>query len=191
MWTLGKRKRENALNVTVKAYDGKVLIHFRHYFKVVGEDRWYPTKKGVALNLGKWEKLVESCSTLMPKWDNSVVRMSKLNRFLQQALKEIYSQHLAEKMTECVRCLCYGCMHAKDNKVMHNSCSLHASEQVHFCIYFALDFVEDAAILEQYGNKVGLAAFEWLDIFYPDNRHSTWRGGEEWITTVTPLTLDK
>ena len=46
MWTLGKCKGENTLNVTVKEYDGKVLIHFRHYFKVVGEDRWYPTERG-------------------------------------------------------------------------------------------------------------------------------------------------
>ena len=127
----------------------------------------------------------------MPKWDNSVVRMSKLNPFLQQVLKEIYSQHLAEKMTECVRCFCYGCMHAKDNKVMHNLCSLHVSDRVRFCIYFALDFVDEAAILEQYGNDVGLAAFEWLDIFDPDYRHSTWIGGEEWITDVTHLVLDK
>ena len=60
MWTLGKRNGENALNVVLKEYDGQVLIHFRHYFKVSGEDRWYPTKKGVALNLGEWDKFVES-----------------------------------------------------------------------------------------------------------------------------------
>ena len=72
-------------------------------------------------------------------------------------------------MSECVRCLCYGCMHGKDNKAMHNLCSL----------------------LEQYGNEVGFAAFEWLDIFDSDYRHSTWIGGEEWVTTVTPLVLDK
>ena len=35
-------------------------------------------------------------------------------------------------MTECVRCLCYGCMHGKVNKVIHNLCSLHASDQVTF-----------------------------------------------------------
>ena len=82
-------------------------------------------------------------------------------------------------------------MHAKDNKVMHNLCSLHVSDQVRVCIYFALDFVDEAAILEQYGNDVGLAAFEWLDIFDPDYRHYTWIGGEEWITDVTLLVLDK
>ena len=60
MWTLGKRKGENALKVVVKEYDGQVLIHFRHYCKVSGEDRWYPTKKGVALNLNEWDKFVES-----------------------------------------------------------------------------------------------------------------------------------
>ena len=60
MWTLGKRKRENALKVVIKDYDGQVLIHFRQYSKVSGEDRWYPTKKGVALNLSEWDKFVES-----------------------------------------------------------------------------------------------------------------------------------
>ena len=58
--------------------------------------------------------------------------MSKLNQLLQQVLKEIYSQHLVEKVTECVRCLCYGCMHGKDNKVMHNLFCLHVSDQVTF-----------------------------------------------------------
>ena len=38
-------------------------------------------------------------------------------------------------MTECVRCLCYGCMHGKVNKVIHNLCSLHASDQVIFISY--------------------------------------------------------
>ena len=46
--------------MVVKEYDGHVLIHFRHYSKVSGEDRWYPTKKGVALSLGEWDKFVES-----------------------------------------------------------------------------------------------------------------------------------
>ena len=60
MWTLGKHKGENALKVVVKEYDGQVLIHFRHYCQVSGEDRWYPTKKGVALNLNEWDKFFES-----------------------------------------------------------------------------------------------------------------------------------
>ena len=44
---------------------------------------------------------------------------------------------------------------------MHNLCSMHALNRVRFCIYFALDFVDEAAITEQYGNEVGLAALEW------------------------------
>ena len=47
-------------------------------------------------------------STLMLKWNNFAVRMSKLNWFLQRVLKEIYSLHLV-KMNEYVVCLCYGC----------------------------------------------------------------------------------
>ena len=41
---------------------------------------------------------------------------------------------LAEKMNECVTCLCYGCVHAKDSRVMHNLCNMHALDQVRFCI---------------------------------------------------------
>ena len=60
MWTLGKRKGENALSMTIKEYNGKVLIQFQHYFKIVGEDCWHATKKGVALNLGEWDTFLES-----------------------------------------------------------------------------------------------------------------------------------
>ena len=60
MWSLGKRKGKNALNVVVKEYYGQVLIDFRHYFKVWEEDRWYPTKNSLALNLGEWDEFVES-----------------------------------------------------------------------------------------------------------------------------------
>ena len=60
MWTLGKRNEENALNVVDKEYDGQVLIHLRHYSKATGEDRWYPTKKGVTLNLAEWDTFNQS-----------------------------------------------------------------------------------------------------------------------------------
>ena len=114
--------------------------------------------------------------------------MSKLTLFLQKELKDIYSRHLAEKMNECVTCLCYGCVHAKDSRVMHNLCSMHALDQVCFCIYFALDFVDEAAIMEQYGNEVGLAAFEWCDVLDPEYRRFTWK---EWFNDVTNLILEK
>ena len=45
--------------------------------------------------------------------------------------------------------------------------------------------------MEQYGNEVGLAALEWLDIFDPNYRHSTWIGAEEWLVDVITLILDK
>ena len=130
-------------------------------------------------------------STLTLKWGVSAAKISNLNHFPQKELKEIYSQHLAEKMSECVACLCYGCVHAKDSKVMHNLCNMHALEQVRFCIYFALDFVDEAAIMEQYGNEVGLVAFEWCDVLDPEYRRSTWIGGEEWFADVSSLIVDK
>ena len=74
---------------------------------------------------------------------------------------------------------------------MHNLCSMHALDRVRFCIYFALDFVDEAAIMEQYGNEVGLAAFEWCDVFDLEYRRSTWIADEEWFTDVTSLVVDK
>ena len=124
----------------------------------------------------------------MLKWDVSIARMNKLSHFLQKELKEIYSRHLAEKMSECVVCLCYGCMHAKESRFMHNLCNMHALDQVRFCIYFALNFVDEAAIMEQYGNEVGLAALEWCDVFDPEYRRFTWK---EWFNDVTNLILEK
>ena len=60
MWTLGKRSGENSLNVSVKEYNGKTLVHIRHYFKIKDNDRWYVTRKGVALTLEEWDKFNES-----------------------------------------------------------------------------------------------------------------------------------
>ena len=60
MWTLGKGNGENYLNIVVKEYAGQVLIHLHHYFKAAGEDRWYPTKKGVTLHLAEWDTFNQS-----------------------------------------------------------------------------------------------------------------------------------
>ena len=54
-----------------------------------------------------------------------------------------------------------------------------------------LNFVDEAAIMEQYGNEVGLAAFEWCDVLDPEYRRFTWIGGEEWFNDVTNLILEK
>ena len=44
--------------------------------------------------------------------------------------------------------------------------------------FVCLDFVDEAAIMEQYGNEVGLATFEWCDVLDPEYRRCTWIGGE-------------
>ena len=54
--------------------------------------------------------------------------------------------------------------------------------------FVSLDFVDEAAIMEQYGNEVGLAAFEWCDVLDPEYRHFTWK---EWFNDVTNLILEK
>ena len=68
---------------------------------------------------------------------------------------------------------------------------MHGLGRVRFCIYFALDFVDEVAIMEQYGNEVGLAAFEWCDVLDPEYRRSTWIGSEEWFAEVCSLVVDK
>ena len=75
MWTLGKRNAENALNIVAKEYEGQILIHVRHYFKAAGEDRWYPTKKGVTLNLEEWDKFNEVFSEIQ----SDVKRLRSMN----------------------------------------------------------------------------------------------------------------
>ena len=94
-------------------------------------------------------------------------------------------------MSEYVACLCYGCVDAKDSRLMHNLCNMHALDRVRFCIYFVLDFVDEAVIMEHYGNEVGLAALEWWDVFDPEYRHTTWIPDIEWFTDVTSLIIDK
>ena len=70
---------------------------------------------------------------------------------------------------------------------MHDLCNMHALDQFAF-VY--LDFVIEAAIMEQYKNKVGLAALEWCDVFDPESRCTTWIADEEWFTDVTSRQMD-
>ena len=70
MWTLGKHNAENALKVVAKEYEGQLLIHIRHYFKATGEDRWYPTKKGVTLNLEEWNLFIRVFSEIVCNGDD-------------------------------------------------------------------------------------------------------------------------
>ena len=83
--------------------------------------------------------------------------MKKLNQCLQLDLNEIYSQHLAGIMSDC---LYYGFICGKGSSLMYNLCN----KPIHYCIYIVLNFVDKAAIMELYGNEVGLTALEWLNI---------------------------
>ena len=122
----------------------------------------------------------------MPKWD-IVARMSKVDH---KELKELHHWHLAGKINGFVTCLYYGHAHSKDSsKVNRNVYNMHALYPVHFCIYFTLDVVDEAMIMEQYWNEVGLMVFERCDFLDPDYRCPTWIGDEEWFTGVTSLPL--
>ena len=54
-----------------------------------------------------------------------------------------------------------------------------------------LYFVDKAAIMELYGNEIGMEALEWCDVFDPEYRRTTCIADEEWFTDVTGLIVDK
>ena len=61
MWTLGERGRVYSIKVDVSEFQEKLKVHIRHYRKSVeeGEEQWYPTKRGIALDLEEWDTLSE------------------------------------------------------------------------------------------------------------------------------------
>ena len=64
-WTLGKREEYNTrIDVRVKEWKGKIQIHIRHFDFNKDNDRWFPTGKGVALNLNEWDKFVDEFQTI-------------------------------------------------------------------------------------------------------------------------------
>ena len=91
MWNLRKCSGDKDFRVVVKEYEGQVLIHFRHYFKVSGEDRWYPTKKkGVALILEEWDNLNESIISI----DAEVRRLHCKNEQIEPLPPKGIKRHL-------------------------------------------------------------------------------------------------
>ena len=117
--------------------------------------------------------------------------MNRMCQYLQQELKEIYSQHLADKMNEAVKALCYECVWGREERVMHNLCTLDVGNQVCFCLYYTLDFVNEAEIMEQYGAEMGLGGLEWVDIFDYGYRRSQWMSNEEWFNDMIPRVIEK
>ena len=156
MWTLGKRNGENALNVVVKEYDGQVLIHLRHYFKLLGKIVGIQRKKG---SHWIWQSRIHSTSlllTLIAKWDVSVVWMNKLNHLLQKELKEICSQLLVGKMNECMKSIAKSCT--------VNVICMFLIRFTFIHIYISI-FNDEGTILDQYADGVGLVAFKWFKVW--------------------------
>ena len=94
-------------------------------------------------------------------------------------------------MSEAVKALCYGCVWGREERVMHNLCTLDVGDQGRFCLYYALDFVNEAEIMEQYGTEMGLGGLEWINIFDYGYRHSQWMSNEEWFNDMVSRVTDK
>ena len=94
-------------------------------------------------------------------------------------------------MSKCVQQWCYGCIQGRERGSCHNLCNLHVLDQIRFCLYVALDAIDDASVMEQYGDEVGLAALEWPDVLDANYRRSTWMSSEEWFADMTSSIFDK
>ena len=104
---------------------------------------------------------------------------------MEGELKEIYSQHLVLIISDCIQQLCYGCIHKREEKAVNNLCGLVLKDQVHYCIYYAIDLLDEGRVMEQYGNEMGQAALEWVDIFDYTYRRSQWMMTDHWLSDMT------
>ena len=66
MWTLGERpgsktRLRTRVVVYLSEYEGKPKIHFRYFeYSKKQRGRWFPGKRGVALNLEEWETFLDN-----------------------------------------------------------------------------------------------------------------------------------
>ena len=74
---------------------------------------------------------------------------------------------------------------------MHNLCMLDVKDQVRFGLFYALDFIKEAEIMEQYGKDMGLGGLEWADVFDHGYIRSQWMPNEEWFDDMTARVVDK
>ena len=56
--------------------------------------------------------------------------------------------------------------------------------KIKFCLFYALDLVDDQKVKDEYGKAFGFATLEWLDILDSDFRHKTWMRTARWIEVV-------
>ena len=79
-------------------------------------------------------------------------------------------------------------VHGENSKMVYNWYNVHVSNWVHVCLYFSLDYNDEGTLLDQYGNGVGMAAFEWFKVSGQNYRHSTWIVTEDWVSdAATPI----
>ena len=94
---------------------------------------------------------------------------------------DMYCRHLATHIPQTIHNLCYGCYMNEDNALLHNLCSLDENVKIKFCLFYALDLVDDQKVMDEYGKAFGLALLEWPDILDSDFRHKTWMRTARWI----------
>ena len=87
--------------------------------------------------------------------------------------------------------MCYGCYYKKKEPLTHNLCQmLDVRSRINYCLIYALDRVDDDAVMTTYAEQVGLAALEWIDAYDRDFRRGDWMNSEKWRSDIVLLCLD-
>ena len=69
----------------------------------------------------------------------------------------------------------------EDNVLLHNLCSLNEDVKIKFCLFYALDLVDDQKVMEEYNQIVGLTLLEWPEILDLTYKYKTWMRTARWI----------
>ena len=123
--------------------------------------------------------------------DSGQLDNSNLQAFLDQQLKLAYVEQLVIVFPKIFEEQCYGCCHNLTDTCFHNVCCLLPIEhRIKLCFPYALQCLDETKVMESYGNKMGLASLEWLDVFDANYRRGTWMCSKEWWNDVLTLLID-
>ena len=114
-----------------------------------------------------------------------------LLKFMEWELKKIYSRHLADTIPNLVSKFCFGCLKEKHEDKYHQLCLLDHEFQIRFCMYHALDKVNEIEVMEEYGEVVGIGGLEWVEIFDEKYRREDWMMTESWHNDVVGLVMQR
>ena len=75
---------------------------------------------------------------------------------------------------------------------MHNICRMTSTHsKVEFCFVYALERLDHDKVMTSYGEKMGLAALEWVEAYDYEYKTRVWMKSEEWNAEVINLIVSQ